>query len=280
MTAAFGAFANRGLLSPPTLIRRVEAADGSVLYEAETEPTRVIKETTAFLMTTMMADVINAGTAWTARREGFMLPAAGKTGTTNDYHDAWFVGYTPKLVTGVWVGFDQPRTIVNGGYAAELAVPLWGRFMKAATSSHKTEYFRVPRGVTTARICRLTGARAGEGCRNATYTNDKGEVVRGSLEYTEYFAAGTEPTHECPLHPAGGGQTILASGSGRPMPGAMRTVQAPVVTDQGVPTQVTETPAEKMAEAEKVDEKKGEDKKDEQKPEEKKRGFWGRIFGR
>jgi len=138
----------------------------------------------------------------------------------------------------------------------------------------------VPRGVTTASICRLSGARAGEGCRNATYTNDKGEVVRGSLEYTEYFAAGTEPTHECPLHPAGGGQTILASGSGRPMPGAMRTVQAPVVTDQGVPTQVTETPAEKMAEAEKVDEKKGEDKKDEQKPEEKKRGFWGRIFGR
>jgi membrane peptidoglycan carboxypeptidase len=64
------------------------------------------------------------------RREGFTLPAAGKTGTTNDYRDAWFVGYTPKVVTGVWVGYDTPRTIISNGYAAELAVPIWARFMK------------------------------------------------------------------------------------------------------------------------------------------------------
>ena len=97
-------------------------------------------------MTTMLADVINAGTAWTARREGFTLPAAGKTGTTNDYHDAWFVGYTPKLVAGVWVGYDQPKTIVGNGYAAELAVPMWGRFMTAATHDHRPEWFRQPPG--------------------------------------------------------------------------------------------------------------------------------------
>ena len=84
-------------------------------------------------MASMLADVINAGTAYRARQIGFMLPAAGKTGTTNDYHDAWFVGFTPQLVTGVWIGFDQPKTIIRNGYAGEVAVPFWAGFMKAAT---------------------------------------------------------------------------------------------------------------------------------------------------
>ena len=98
------------------------------------QPQRAVSEATAFLMSTMLADVINAGHGVAgARSVGFTLPAAGKTGTTNDYHDAWFVGYTPKLVTGVWVGYDQPRTIIGSGYAAVLAVPMWGRFMTAAT---------------------------------------------------------------------------------------------------------------------------------------------------
>ena len=68
---------------------------------------RALSETTAFIMTSMMSDVINAGTAWQAREVGFTLPAAGKTGTTNDYHDAWFVGFTPHLVAGVWIGYDH-----------------------------------------------------------------------------------------------------------------------------------------------------------------------------
>ena len=95
MTAAYGAFANQGLLPIPTLIRRVETSSGEVLYERKSEPQRVISESTAFLMTSMLADVVNSGTAWPARRVGFTLPAAGKTGTTNDYRDAWFVGFTP-----------------------------------------------------------------------------------------------------------------------------------------------------------------------------------------
>ena len=95
----------------------------------------------------MLSDVVNYGTAWKARRVGFMLPAAGKTGTTNDYVDAWFVGYTPKLVAGVWIGFDQPRTIIGGGYAGEIAVPLWGRFMKAATRGDRPEWFTTPKGL-------------------------------------------------------------------------------------------------------------------------------------
>ena len=116
MTAAYAAFANHGLVPKPLLIRRVEDRDGRVLYEAAETSTRAISESTAFLMSTMMADVINAGTAAGARGLGFKLPAAGKTGTTNDFNDAWFVGYTPRLVAGVWVGFDQPKTILPNGF--------------------------------------------------------------------------------------------------------------------------------------------------------------------
>ena len=98
MTSAFATFANDGLVPTPILVRRVETSDGEVLYLDEHVQQRAITEATAFLMAEMLADVVNSGTAWPARREGFMLPAAGKTGTTNDYHDAWFVGFTPHLV--------------------------------------------------------------------------------------------------------------------------------------------------------------------------------------
>ena len=110
MTAAYAAFANHGLVptadaDPP---RRRSRRPRAVSVAAKTS-TRAISETTAFLMSTMLADVINAGTGDRARALGFTLPAAGKTGTTNDFNDAWFVGFTPKLVAGVWVGFDQPQ---------------------------------------------------------------------------------------------------------------------------------------------------------------------------
>jgi penicillin-binding protein 1A len=266
MTTAYGAFATGGLLPTAALIRRVEGRDGTVLFESKPESHRVIKDSTAFLMTTMMADVINSGTAWTVRREGFTLPAAGKTGTTNDYHDAWFVGYTPKLVTGVWVGFDQPKTIMGGGYAAELAVPMWSRFMKAATRRDKPEWFRPPKNVTTATICRLSGGRAVDGCRDAVYQDEKGELVRGSLEYTEYFVAGTEPVDDCPIHGPGAHPTLV-SGNGRPLPGDTRPGTVTIVTDGRTAT-VTEPP------------KQPDQKQPEKKQPEKKKGFWGKIFGR
>src|SRR3954464_4308662 len=117
MTAAYAAFANHGLVPKPIVIRRVEDRDGTVLFAAAEEGNRAITDVTAFLMSNMMADVINAGTGARARQIGFKLRAAGKTGTTNDFKDAWFIGYTPKLVTGVWVGFDEPRTILPNGFA-------------------------------------------------------------------------------------------------------------------------------------------------------------------
>ena len=137
MTAAYASFANEGMLPHPTMIRRVEDLEGQVLYQGAEAPKRVVSETTAFLLTSMLADVVNQGTAYKARQVGFTLPAGGKTGTTNDYVDAWFVGFTPKLATGVWVGFDQPQTILSDGYAGDVAVPLWARFMRDATKGDK-----------------------------------------------------------------------------------------------------------------------------------------------
>ncbi len=133
MTAAYAAFAHGGIVREPIFITRVEDQDGSVLFQSDSHPRRAVSETTAFLMATMLADVVDAGTANRARALGFTLPAAGKTGTTNDFVDAWFVGFTPSLVAGVWVGFDTPRTIIKNGFAGHLAVPMWARFMKAAT---------------------------------------------------------------------------------------------------------------------------------------------------
>ena len=177
----------RASIRAPILIRRVEDTDGTVLFEADTTGARVVSEDTAFLLTSMLADVVNAGTAWKARLVGFTLPAAGKTGTTNDYDDAWFVGYTPKLVTGVWIGFDQPKTILAGGYAGEVAVPLWGEFMKAATRGDRPVAFVPPKGLVAVEVCRLSGKIRAGGCHDVD---------------TDYFPRGAVPTETCPLHQA------------------------------------------------------------------------------
>jgi len=147
ITAAYGAFANGGRVFPPTLVRRVTDAAGNVLFEGGELPHQAIRPVTAYLMADMLRGVIDSGTGYGARQLGFTLPAGGKTGTTNDYRDAWFIGFTPSIVTGVWVGYDQPRTIRREGYAAELAVPMWARFMKAATKGQQPTWVDRPRGV-------------------------------------------------------------------------------------------------------------------------------------
>jgi penicillin-binding protein 1A len=214
MTAAFGAFANHGWLFSPALIRRVETIDGHVLYQAAQQPKRVVGENTAFIMTSMMADVIDSGTASQARKLGFELPAAGKTGTTNDYHDAWFIGYTPNLVTGVWIGYDQPRTIIARGYAAILAVPLWARFMKAATAGDAPEEFPVPPTLSGVDICRVSGLRAGDRCYDVVSVASDGTVTHQSMVYTEYFIRGTEPVEVCRGHEDSSFDSLLIGTSG------------------------------------------------------------------
>ena len=267
MTAAYGAFANHGLVPAPMLIRRVEDNEGRLLYAAHETSTRAITDTTAFLMSSMMADVINAGTGNRARQLGFTLPAAGKTGTTNDFNDAWFVGFTPKLVTGVWVGFDQPRTILPNGFAADVAVPVWAKFMKVATAGDKPEWFRAPSGVTTASVCRLTGKLATEGCEDVEVVGKNGELLRKSMVYTEYFDRGTEPTSYCELHQAHGVLGTLAGLFGSDVNPA-----PPRIEDTGTRTGVAPVAVATSGEGTRVEPLAPEPKK--------KRGFWSRVFGK
>jgi 1A family penicillin-binding protein len=146
ITAAYGAFANNGAVFHPILIRKVVDENGDVLFEANQQAQQAIRPITAYLMADMLRGVIDYGTAYGVRQAGFKLPAAGKTGTTNDYKDAWFVGFTPTLVTGVWIGYDQPQTIRRHGYAAEIAVPMWTLYMKSATEGQKAAWLTPPRG--------------------------------------------------------------------------------------------------------------------------------------
>ena len=261
MTAAYAAFANGGMVQAPMLVRRVETTQGEVLYTAKQEPQQAVSEQTAFLMSNMMADVINAGTGAAARSVGFRLPAAGKTGTTNDYHDAWFVGFTPKLAAGVWVGYDQPRTIIGGGYASVLAVPVWGRFMAAATAKDRAEWFSTPARITSATICRLSGKLATDSCHESV-TDAKGHVTNESTVYTEYFVEGTEPTELCPIHRRLTTNPFKALAA-LISPGRASSPTEPVVTQP--PTQHVETapaPPQPAPQA-----------------EQKKRGFWSKVFG-
>jgi penicillin-binding protein 1A len=250
LTSAFGAFANDGVLAPPAFVRKVTSADGEVLYEAKAEPRRAISPATAFLLTSMLQDVVDSGTAWQARQIGFRLPAAGKTGTTNEYRDAWFVGYTPRLVTGVWIGYDTPRTIVSGGYAAELAVPLWARFMMKATQRDKPEAFRAPSTVTAIEICPLQGHRATDACRHAQ---------PGSVR-AEYFARGTEPLQACLMHRGDLIRTLSAEAA-VPLPAAPPALAARAANGEQPAVVAAAEPTEEVA-----PEKK------------KKRGFWARLF--
>ncbi len=271
LTAAYATFANGGQLPHPFLVRRVEDADGEVLYSATPELTPAFTPTTAFLMASMLTDVVNAGTAYRVRAEGFVLPAAGKTGTTNDYVDAWFVGFTPSLVAGVWVGFDQPQTIVAAGYAGDLAVPLWTDFMKEATKGDKAVWLKPPADVVSVDICRMSGRRPSDNCDKVEVVSKTGETKIRSMIMTEYFVKGTEPYDECPLHRGTGLLTrlggLFGGGSG-PQPVAESASPLP---EHGVPPpNAATTAAAPAASAERAD------KDDEPK---KKRGFWGRIFG-
>jgi penicillin-binding protein 1A len=165
-------------------------------------------------MATMMADVVNEGTGARARSVGFRLPAGGKTGTTNEFRDAWFVGFTPKLVTGVWVGFDRPQTILPRGFAGDIAVPLWATFMKRATVNDRPDWLTRPPGITTALVCRVSGLLAGEGCGDVEVEGNDHKSERRSMIYTEYFVAGTEPTTVCPARI---GCIALRAGAQRPL---------------------------------------------------------------
>jgi penicillin-binding protein 1A len=275
MTAAYAAFANSGVRPEPMLIRRVETAEGEVLFRASPKGERAVSEATAYLVNAMLSDVVNSGTGWQARRVGFTAPAAGKTGTTNDYKDAWFVGYTPTLATGVWVGYDMPRTIIANGYAATLAVPLWGRFMATATRGEKAAQFQRPRTVTSATICRISGKRATSSCEGAVeFDEDSGLPVRQSVVYTEYFARGTEPDDYCPWHThAPPAYTTIATAGTAAVSQEINAPPAPLVVPMTT-TGALPAPAPPAAANGGATPSAGAAAQPQR------RGFWGRLFRR
>ena len=134
MVAAYAVFPNRGILVEPTAVRSVEDADGNIIERAASRRTEVLRPAVAVLMTDMLRSVMDPkglGTGRGARtRYGFRSPAGGKTGTTNDYIDAWFIGFTPDLVAGVWIGVDDQRVSLANQAGSAAALPLWARFMR------------------------------------------------------------------------------------------------------------------------------------------------------
>ena len=206
MTSAYGAFANEGVWTRPSFIARVEDQTGEVLYSTPFDQRRALSTGAAYLMNSMMADVVNSGTGWRARQLGFTLPAAGKTGTSDDYADAWFVGFTPSVVAGVWFGHDQRKTIAKQ-YASDIAVPAWAAFMRDATRGHKAVWYEMPSDIEKVEICRASGHRAGEACKRspgvARVMLMDGTMADRPVEggiVTELFTRGSAPYGECPIH--------------------------------------------------------------------------------
>ncbi|HET9983026.1 MAG TPA: PBP1A family penicillin-binding protein [Longimicrobiales bacterium] len=129
LTDSYAAFATLGNRPEPRLVTRVEDRDGNVVWAQAPQAAQVLDPAVAFVMNSMLQDVVNRGTGTAVRAAGFADPAGGKTGTTNDGTDAWFIGFTPRLVGGVWIGFDQPRPITGDASGGHLAAPIWGRIM-------------------------------------------------------------------------------------------------------------------------------------------------------
>ena len=162
LTSAYAVFADHGIKIGPVSILTITDNTGRVLYTNDTLPIQAISPETAYLMTNLLKGVIAHGTGWRARELG--RPVAGKTGTTNDYRDAWFIGYTPSLVTGVWVGYDDQSSIGPRETGAHAALPLWLEFMKKAHASRAAEDFAVPEGIIFKQVDPKTGLLCTDSC--------------------------------------------------------------------------------------------------------------------
>jgi penicillin-binding protein 1A len=152
---AYSVFTNHGYLVDPVFILKVEDRNGNVLEEMAPERRKVIDKSTAFIMTNMLEEVVKTGTGW--RAKALKRPTAGKTGTSNDLYDAWFVGYTRQYVTGVWVGLDEEAPMGRGETGSRAASPIWVEFMKRVHEGVPVEVFQPPEGVVFAKIDAETG---------------------------------------------------------------------------------------------------------------------------
>jgi len=169
LTAAFGVFANEGVYVEPISILKIEDKEGNIIEENKSPMREVLSKETAYIMTNMLEDVINGGTGVRVRNF-FYLPAAGKTGTTQEFADAWFIGFTPQITAGVWVGFDNKTVHFTNwdGQGGRAAAPIWGRFMRKVyddpSIAMPLQYFIQPEGVVRSSICVETKQLATEFC--------------------------------------------------------------------------------------------------------------------
>jgi len=194
MVSAYTAFASLGVRASAIAILRVEDAEGTVLWRPLPRRERVMAPDQAFVLNDMLRDVVRVGTASGAvRRSGFTLPAGGKTGTTNDYTDVWFIGFTRELVAGFWMGLDRPETIKPGAQGGQLVAPAWGAFMREVYERRPSpgEWGR-PSGVVSREIDAASGRLATPYCPARS-------------RRWEVFSPGREPVDFCPLHPGPGG---------------------------------------------------------------------------
>jgi 1A family penicillin-binding protein len=186
LTTAYSVFPNGGFAIQPRDIIRVRDASGSTALQHQVDSERVISPEVAFQMVSMLSDALDRGTGAPARRLGVRFPSGGKTGTTNDFKDAWFVGFSSSIVAGVWVGFDQPNTIARDAYGSRYALPIWADFMQRASRVRPARAFERPGGLAEEPLCAITYRKPVDGCPL----------------YTEFLKEGDEaPGRLCTLHP-------------------------------------------------------------------------------
>jgi penicillin-binding protein 1A len=185
ITAAFSIFPNGGLAVRPRDLARVRDAGGGTAFEQGIEGDRVISPEVAFQMVTMLRDAVDRGTGSPARQLGVRFPVGGKTGTTNEFKDAWFVGFSSSVVAGVWVGYDDPKPIGIEAYGGRYALPIWADFMQRAARVRAPEEFERPSGLAEEVMCSISYRRPVDGCPI----------------YTEYFKEGDDiPDRLCTIH--------------------------------------------------------------------------------
>lgn len=186
-TAAYASIANQGTYQEPILYTKIVDHDGNVLLENTSKSEKVFKESTAFLLTSAMKDVVNYGTGTLTRFTTSSMPVAGKTGTTTDNIDAWFIGYTPYYTAGIWTGYDDNTSLPNTTYHKII----WRTIMERVHKNLKIKDFKMPESIVSARICTKSGKLARGGVCDC--------ASGGSTVRTEYFA-GSPPTEYCDAH--------------------------------------------------------------------------------
>src|SRR6184192_2443584 len=188
LTAAYSIFPNAGVRKQAYIIERIDDQQHKPIYLAAHISVPTLDPGAAWMTSRLMQEVLTEGTAASSRSLGFKLPAAGKTGTTNDYKDAWFLGYTSTLTCGVWVGFDQPTTIISRGYGAALALPVWTQVMNKAAQHYPAEPLQPTMPIQHATVCSISNQLATTGCTGA------------GTAYDIDLPADKVPTAACQVH--------------------------------------------------------------------------------